>query len=72
MRSNANANSSQDEAILHGCKAIGQFLGLTPRQTLYRVKTGQIPTFRLGHTICARVGAVRDWQQRLEPGGAAS
>lgn len=55
--------------ILTGCKAIGQFLGLTERQVRHRYADGTLPLFKMGDTICGRPAKLRDWieQQEAEP-----
>ena len=70
MRSIPSVNSSQDEAILHGCKAIGQFVGLTERQVFYRTSTGTLPHFKLGNTTCALRPTLRAWMAAQEAGTA--
>lgn len=40
--------------VLTGCEAIARHLEWTVRQVKHRVATGELPTFRIGRTVCAR------------------
>lgn len=62
-------SNTQLPLLLTGAKAIGNFLGLTERQVLHRVETGDLsPVFRLGKTLCARPETLRQWIERQEAG----
>jgi len=39
--------------LLHGMQAIADFLGVARRVAYYMAETGQIPTFKIGRTVCA-------------------
>lgn len=39
--------------LLHGMQAIADFLGVQRRIAYYMAETDQIPTFKMGRTICA-------------------
>lgn len=40
--------------LLYGLEAIGAHVGLTARQVEHLVGKGEIPTFKMGRTVCAR------------------
>ena len=40
--------------LLYGLAAIGEHVGLTARQVEHLVAKGELPTFKLGATVCAR------------------
>lgn len=52
--------------LLYGVKAIGAFLGLTRPQAQHRIDAGELPTFRMGGTICARRTTLRAHLAKLE------
>jgi hypothetical protein len=47
--------------LLYGAPAIAQFLGLTERQVRHRVADGELPTFKIGGTVCARRASLVEW-----------
>lgn len=40
--------------LLYGLAAIGEHIGLTDRQVEHLVAKGELPTFKLASTVCAR------------------
>lgn len=40
--------------LLYGLAAIGEHLGLTARQVESQIAKGELPTFKMGRTVCAR------------------
>ncbi|ACE89483.1 hypothetical protein RHECIAT_CH0000490 [Rhizobium etli CIAT 652] len=52
--------------VLTGHKAIARFLGLTPRQVSWHDEQGNMPTFRIGRTVCARKAKLLQWLDELE------
>ncbi len=40
--------------LLYGMAAIGTHVGLTARQVEHLIAKGELPSFRLGGTVCAR------------------
>lgn len=40
--------------LLYGMEAIASHLTLTKRQALHLHEKGEIPTFKMGRTVCAR------------------
>ena len=52
--------------LLYGASAIAKFLGLTERQVRHRVADGELPTFKIGGTACARRASLVAWLARLE------
>ncbi|KNY13095.1 hypothetical protein AKG11_30955 [Shinella sp. SUS2] len=55
-----------DLDILTGHKAISAFLGLTPRQVEWHSEKGELPTFKIGRTVCARRSRLLEWVQEQE------
>ena len=57
-------NSSNDNIpgdLLLGAKAIGDYLGITARQTYRLTYDGLLPHFKLGGTVSARRSALMKW-----------
>ena len=50
----SDARGVPETDLLYGLAAIGSAIGVTDRQAEHLVATGQIPTFKLGRTVCAR------------------
>ena len=40
--------------VLYGTDAIAKHLGWTVRQVKHRHEAGQLPTFKMGRTVCAK------------------
>ncbi|WP_104823093.1 DNA-binding protein [Rhizobium sp. NXC24] len=55
-----------DVEILTGHKAIARFLGLSPRQVSWHDERGNLPTFRMGRTVCARKTKLVEWIEEKE------
>lgn len=61
-----------DADLLIGYKAIGRYLGMTPRQVEYHANAGHLPTFPMGGLKCARRSSLLRWieeQERKQAGG---
>lgn len=56
----------QESDILTGHKAIARFLGLSPRQVSWHDEQGNLPTFRIGRTVCARKSTLLQWIEDQE------
>ncbi|PSH68546.1 DNA-binding protein [Phyllobacterium brassicacearum] len=52
--------------LLMGNKNIARFLGLTPRQVSWHDEQGNLPTFRMGRTVCARKSTLMRWIEDQE------
>ena len=52
--------------LLYGASAIAKFLGLTERQVRHRVRDGELPTFKLGGTVCAQRASLVAWLAKRE------
>jgi hypothetical protein len=65
MSLESNAPTIGDD-ILRGAKAIGKEIGETPSQVYYGHKTGRVPTFCEGATVCARKSRLREHYPQLE------
>jgi hypothetical protein len=52
--------------LLYGAPAIARFLGLTERQVRHRVADGELPTFKIGGTVCARRASLIEWLAKAE------
>ena len=50
--SDARNNAAPD--LLYGLEDIGEHVGLTARQVEHLVAKGELPTFKMGRTVCAR------------------
>lgn len=44
--------------LLYGLAAIAEYLRITPRQAKHRARTGDIPTFKMRRTVCARMASL--------------
>ncbi|KNY17725.1 hypothetical protein AKG11_05200 [Shinella sp. SUS2] len=67
-----NPSASNDNFpgdLLLGAKAIGDYLGITARQTYRLTYDGLLPHFKLGGTVAARRTALTKW---LDEQGRAS
>lgn len=49
-----DARNEGSPDLLYGLEAIGGHIGLTDRQVEHLVAKGELPTFKMGRTICAR------------------
>jgi hypothetical protein len=58
--------------LLYGASAIASFLGLTERQVRHRVRDGELPTFKIGGTVCARRASLVAWLSKREVEGQAA
>jgi excisionase family DNA binding protein len=58
--------------LLYGAPAIAKFLGLTERQVRHRVADGELPTFKIGGTVCARRATLVAWLAEREVEGQAT
>ena len=68
----SDARQTLDSAdLLYGFEAIGSFLGITPRQAKHRAAAGDMPTFKLGHHVCARRASLREWLAEEEASARA-
>ena len=47
--------------ILWRVKPIAAFLGLSEKAAQHRIDKGEVPTFRMGGTICARRSTLLAW-----------
>lgn len=54
------------EDVLMGVLAIAKALGWTTRQVHHMKDEHGLPTFKIGKTVCARRGAIRDWLAERE------
>ncbi len=52
--------------ILTGAKEIARFLGMTPRQVSWHHEQGNLPTFLMGRTVCARKSTLVQWVEDQE------
>lgn len=47
--------------LLYGVGPIATFLGMPEKPTRHRIDRRQIPTFKIGGTICATKSSLREW-----------
>lgn len=52
--------------LLYGAAPIADFLGMTEKQARHRIERGQVPTFRIGGTVCARRSTLNAWLAEQE------
>ena len=57
--------------LLRGIKAIARFIGYSPRATQDLIASGEIPTFRLGRSVCARRSTLNRQFAKLEAAARA-
>lgn len=55
--------------LLYGAGPISRFMGLTEKQVRHRIEAGQIPSFKIGGTICARRSSLNSWLAEQEAKG---
>jgi hypothetical protein len=58
--------------LLYGAPAIASFLGLIERQVRHRVRDSELPTFKIGGTVCARRASLVGWLAKREVEGQAA
>ena len=58
------AQSCQD--VLYGAAAIGQHIGLRPRQIYSMADQGRLPVFRTGAVLCSTPALLDDWRAARE------
>lgn len=60
-----------DEAsdLLYGLNAIAAYLRMRPRQAKHRALRGEIPTFKMGRSVCARKATLKAWLADREAAG---
>ncbi len=51
--------------FLHGLKAVAAYANLTPRQAKHRAAIGELPTFKIGKTVCSRRSLINTWLDGL-------
>ena len=59
-------NDDDQNDLLYGAKAIGAHLGMRWQQVYHRARSGEIPTFRIGDTICSRKSTLKAWLDEKE------
>ncbi len=52
--------------LLYGAPAIAEYLGLTVRQARHRCETGDLPSFKMGDTVCSRKSSLDAALDRME------
>jgi hypothetical protein len=57
---------NETSGFLYGLEAIGGFLGMTAKQAKHRALAGQIPTFKMGRSVCATKQALSAWLAEQE------
>jgi len=55
--------------LLYGLDAIAAFLRMKKRSVKYRAQLGEIPTFKIGRTVCARERTLASWLAQRESEG---
>lgn len=54
------------DEVLYGAAEIGRALGLSRRVVYHRAAAGQIPTFRIGATLCAKRSSLAAWLENCD------
>jgi hypothetical protein len=52
--------------LLYGYDAIGDYLGLTPREVRHQAEANGLPIFTLGRRVAVRVSRLRHWLDEQE------
>lgn len=52
--------------VLYGARAIGDHLGLMPRQVYSMADGGRLPVFRAGAVLCATPAVLDEWLTKRE------
>ena len=58
-----------NQDILEGADAIAHFMGTTRRRVFHLAERDLIPTFKLGHRLCARKSRILKHIEALEGAG---
>ncbi len=58
--------AQSNRGILYGAAAIGQHLGLKPRQIYSMADGGRLPVFRSGAVLCATPEVLDEWRTARE------
>lgn len=58
------SDKAQPDTI-YGIEAIAEHVGMTARQAKYRADIGQMPSFKMGRTVCASRAALNGWLASL-------
>lgn len=58
--------SGDTSDLLYGLVAIGAYLRMSARQAKHRARNGDIPTFKVGRSVCARKGTLDEWLSSRE------
>ena len=61
MNENAPAVLRETADVLWRVKIIAAYLGLREKAAQHRIDKGEIPTFRIGNTICSRRSLLDAW-----------
>ena len=56
----------EDSDLLYKVSAIARFLGMTEKQARHRVERGEIPSFKLFGSRCARRSTLTAWLAEQE------
>jgi hypothetical protein len=62
----ALASAEQEGDLLYGALPISRHLGLTERQVRHLHETGRMPSFKVGHIVCARRSTLNTWLAEQE------
>jgi len=60
--------TEKETDLLYGVPAIAEHLGLREKQCRSRIEAKQIPTFKMGGTLCARKSTLKAHFDKLEGG----
>ncbi len=65
-----NASNDNHIDLLHGVRAIAEFMSLPERTVYHAVARKHLPTFRIGQSICARRSTLMEWVEQQERAAA--
>jgi len=55
-----------NDKVIYGIKPIAEFIGAKTRRAQWLHESKQIPTFKMGKTVCLRAGTWRKHVEELE------
>lgn len=58
--------TEKETDLLYGVPAIAEHLGLREKQCRSRIEAKQIPTFKIGGTLCSRKSTLKTWLDEQE------
>jgi hypothetical protein len=66
LKSGKAMTDTPQPEVLHGARAIADFLGVSEKAVYHMAERKRIPTFKLGKTLCARRSSILTAMDKLE------